>query len=124
MAVKDMRIVLGGVELPKYTGFNPGTEENAVDVVTAGGSLYTDFINRRESWTFTWENLTSEDYDTIKAIYDDQFVDPFQYPDLQVDALSVYTRAKMSIPPKHQLRWNGSIIQNFFIELQAQHAVS
>lgn len=122
MSVKDMRIVLGGVQLPKYNDIKEDPIENASDIVTHGGTLYTDFINIRKVWTITWNKITSEDYDIIRGIYDAQIASG-AYPALQIDAESVYEPVRMSISTKNP-KFNGAIINNFFITLKAKYAFS
>lgn len=54
------------------------------DVVTASNDMYTDLIsNKRRKWTFTYSNITKEQYDDVKSYYDNQRV-TYQYPTLSI----------------------------------------
>lgn len=58
-------------------------QENATDVVTLDGSMYTDFVSVQDTWTFNYTILTKAQYDAIRAIYDSQFT-AFEYPLLSI----------------------------------------
>lgn len=57
--------------------------ENAVDVVTLDGSMYTDFVSQNYSWTFNYDSLTQSEYDAIRDVYDSQFT-IYEYPELSI----------------------------------------
>jgi hypothetical protein len=58
--------------------------ENAADVVTLDGSLYTDFTdNSHGLWSLQWDSLTETEYNAIRADYDAQFTN-YQYPTLTI----------------------------------------
>src|SRR5688572_28231881 len=57
--------------------------ENAVDVVTLDGSMYTDFVSQEYAWAFNYDSLTEAQYDAIRAIYDSQFTF-YEYPLLSI----------------------------------------
>lgn len=62
--------------------------ENAVDVETLSGDLYTDFTSQQRAWTFNYDLLTQDQYDDLRAKYDAQFID-YQYPTLSIPYYSV-----------------------------------
>lgn len=62
--------------------------ENAVDVVTLSGEMYTDFTSQQREWTFNYDSLAENEYDEIREKYDAQFVD-YQYPTLTIPHYSV-----------------------------------
>lgn len=66
--------------------------ENAVDVQTLDGNIYTDFTSQKASWEFNYDSLTQEKYDEIRAFYDAQFT-LFEYPELSVPFYSLSNRA-------------------------------
>lgn len=79
--------------------------ENAVDVVTLDGSMYTDFTSQDRQWTFNYEVLTQAQYDELRAKYDAQFTD-YQYPLLSIPFYSVEDQpARMYINEKNI--WNN-----------------
>lgn len=57
--------------------------ENAKDVVTLNGGIYTDFVNQLKEWTFNYSSMTKAHYDRLKAEYDKQFT-LYTYPTLQI----------------------------------------
>lgn len=75
--------------------------DQITDIVTLDNSMYSDFAgDRYNSWTFNYANLTEDEYNTIKAIYDEQFT-LFQYPTLTIAYYSVSAvPVRMSINPK------------------------
>ena len=62
--------------------------ENAADITTLSGEIYTDFVSVEQSWTFNYESLTQAQYDALRAIYDSQFTS-YQYPTLSIPFYSV-----------------------------------
>lgn len=76
---------LNGQAMPKIQrDFINTPQENAVDVVPLSGALYTDFVSVEQSWTFNYESLTQAQYDALRAIYDSQFITPFEFPLLSI----------------------------------------
>lgn len=89
--------------------------ENATDVVTLDGSMYTDFVSQNYSWEFNYESLTQAQYDTLRAIYDSQFT-TFEYPLLSIPFYSLEDQpVRMYINEKNI--WNncGSVQNVQFI---------
>lgn len=85
--------------------------ENAVDVVTLDGSMYTDFVSQQYSWTFNYESLTQAEYDAMRAIYDSQFTS-YEYPLLSIPYYSLTDQpVRMYINEKNI--WNNcGAVQN------------
>lgn len=80
---------LSGETLPRIErDFIDTPIENAVDVVTLDGSLYTDFVSQGRQWTFSYESLTKAEYDNLRAIYDAQFT-AYAYPELTIPFYSL-----------------------------------
>lgn len=80
---------LNGVDMPPIEiDFINTPTENATDVVTLDGSMYTDFISQNYGWTFNYGSLTKAQYDIIRAVYDSQFTS-YEYPLLTIDYYSV-----------------------------------
>lgn len=58
--------------------------ENAVDVTTLNGDVYTDFSGgQKASWEFNYDSLTEDEYNAIRAYYDRQFTE-YIYPELTI----------------------------------------
>ncbi len=85
--------------------------ENAVDVQTLDGSLYTDFVSQQYSWAFNYESLTQAEYDNLRAIYDLQF-SIYEYPTLSIPYYSLTDQpVRMFINEKNI--WNNcGAVQN------------
>ena len=62
--------------------------ENAVDVQSLDGTLYTDFASEQREWTFSYESLTEVQYQAIRDKYDLQFTD-YVYPTLSIPHYSL-----------------------------------
>lgn len=78
--------------------------ENATDVQTLDGNIYTDFVNMKAAWTFNYDSLTQDQYDEIRAIYDSQFT-LFEYPKITIPFYSITDRfVRMYINDKNI--WN------------------
>lgn len=127
MANKDMRIITtrlsgGTVELPLYSSLKEMVDPNETDNTTLDGTLYTDFVNNRRSWMVAWDKLKAADYDTIRALYDEQY----QYEAYHTFVLPEYgvsAAMKINISDRN-IRLNGEIIEGFSITLKEQYAIS
>lgn len=117
-----MQIILGGVQLPKFKTFKRTDVPNEADVTTLGGNLYTDFINQRREWVVGWDLMTSEDHDTVMALYRRQYQTE-QYLMLQINAYGIYVPVKMNISTQN-IKYNGSLVESFSITLKEQYAIS
>lgn len=62
--------------------------ENATDIQTLDGNIYTDFTNQKSEWTFNYDSLTEDEYNAIRAIYDSQF-SLYEYPVLSIPHYSL-----------------------------------
>lgn len=124
MSQLDMAMILDGQVLPYPKRFFEITVPNETDNFTLGGTLYTDFINYGRSWRVEWENMTREDYLTVLAIWQSQYVSPYRYKVLQFDARDVYTTVKINMSPERNLKHNAALVGNFAITLIEQYAIS
>lgn len=62
--------------------------ENATDVVTLSGEIYTDFVSQESSWVFNYESLTEAQYNLLRGVYDSQFT-TYQYPLLTIPHFTI-----------------------------------
>lgn len=127
MANKDMRIVVnrlsgGTTELPLYSTLKEMLDPNETDNVTLDGTLYTDFVNNRRSWQVGWEKLKAIDYDTIRAIYNEQYQYE-AYATIEIPEYGVTAAMKINISDRN-IRLNGEIIEGVSITLKEQYAIS
>lgn len=85
--------------------------ENAVDVQTLDGNIYTDFTSQKESWEFNYDSITEDEYNDIRAYYDAQF-SLLEYPLLSIPYYSLSDRpVRMYINEKDI--WNNcGAVQN------------
>lgn len=80
---------LNGTALPPIeVEFINTPKENAADVETLDGSIYTDFVSVIKLWTFNYDSLTEDEYNDIRAIYDSQFT-LYEYPLLSISYYSL-----------------------------------
>jgi len=80
---------LGSLVLPKLeVPLTQGTIENATDVETLDGNIYTDFIRQKRQWTISYSYMSESEYNSVRAYYDQQFVD-FKYPLLSIDFYTI-----------------------------------
>ena len=73
--------------------------ENATDVTTLDGSMYTDFVNQKKEWVFNYDSLTEDQYNDIRAIYDSQY-STNDYPSLSIPYYSFNQACRMYINTK------------------------
>lgn len=120
---RDMAMVLGGVLLPKPNTFVLEDDDGGTDILTLGRVLYTDFRDRRRTWTVGWENLLYEnDFESIQTLYHNQ-VSSGSYPVLQFDAYGIYAPVKIKINPQ-RIALNGTLVKNFVVTLIEKNPVS
>lgn len=120
--MNDLTIILGGLTLPNQAQLVETTTPNEADVTTLDGSLYTDFINIRRSWSVVFPPICSADYKAIYALYFSQYTNE-TYLRLECDALSILTTVKANISDKN-FQWNGDQLTNFSLTLQEAYAIS
>lgn len=104
---------LNGVDMPRIQkDFINTPQENATDIVTLSGEMYSDFVSVEQSYTFNYESLTQDEYDALRAIYDSQFETPFEYPLLSIPFYDITDQpARMYINEKNI--WNNcGAVQN------------
>lgn len=118
----DMKMFLGGQELPKPTTFVRTLDPNETDNLTLGGTLYTDFINNRREWQVSWKLMTVEDYQIIHDLYMAQYANE-AFHVLDFDAYSITEPVKINISDQN-IRFNGNFVENFHITLKEQYAIS
>lgn len=108
---------LNGIAMPQIQrDFLNTPQENATDILTLSGEMYSDFVSIEQSWTFNYESLTQAQYDVLRAIYDSQFESPFEYPLLSIPYYDLEDQpARMYINDKNI--WNncGSVQNVQFI---------
>lgn len=119
----NIEVVLDGVTLPTpHIPFINGYQENATDNITLDGTLYTDWVNQRRSWSLTWVQLSKAQYDQLRGIYNAQFTDN-NYPVLEIDYYGISAPVKVTINDKNI--WNdGECIRGVEVILREQWAFS
>lgn len=119
---EKLTIILGGVTLPDQTELVETTTPNESDVQTLNGSLYTDFVNFRRSWSVGLLPLCREDFESIYAVYLSQYQLETYIP-FVCAARSINTVVKVNISDQ-DIKWNGDQVQAFTLTLKEQHAIS
>lgn len=85
MITASLTNINGVLQLPRLqVPFTTATIESATDVTTLDGNIYTDFIRQKRKWTITYTVLTEDQYNAVRAYYDQQFITPWAYPLLSV----------------------------------------
>lgn len=120
--MRDMSIIIGGVVLPPFTDFEEITEGNETDSRTLGGYLYTDWKNSLRSWKVSWKTMTQSDYDIVNALWLAQYSNGY-YHTLQIDAESILVPVKID-RSNRKIKYNGVVIEDFFIILSEQYPFS
>jgi hypothetical protein len=83
--------------------------ENATDVQTLDGNVYTDFIAQKRLWSHTWQTLSQSEYNALRAFYDRQFTS-FKYPALTIDHYAVSSvPVRMTINTKEIISHGGEV---------------
>lgn len=88
---------LNGIDMPPIEhDFLRQPIENAQDVQTIDGNIYTDFTSLEEGWVFNYAFLTEDQYDALRLAYTQQFT-LFEYPQLEIPYYGVDSPARMYI---------------------------
>lgn len=115
----NLNFTLGGVALEVPTiPFLDKPIENAADVLTLDGTIYTDFVNQRREWEISWGVLDEDEYDDLKAVYDSQF-STGDYPTFLLPYYSINTPVRVYINDR-DIRKDGCEYRNVRIRLVKQ----
>lgn len=109
---------LNGVAMPPIEQqFLERPMENAQDIVTLDGNMYTDFISLNKMWVFNYVIMTEAEYQLIKDAYEAQFT-TYQYPELSIPYYGIVDQpARMYL--NEQDVWNNcGDVQNVQIQFR------
>ncbi len=114
---------LGGLTLQPFdVPFTETPIEQAVDIVTLDGSLYTDFTAQRQSLELNWSHLTLDQYKALRAVYNDQFNNAV-YPEFTCSYYDMdRVPCRMTINTR-DVRVNGCEVYDISVTLIAQAAL-
>jgi hypothetical protein len=102
----------GSLQLPAIEKqFLHAPLENAVDIQTLDGNIYTDFTSQKASWEFNYDSLTEDEYDAIRAFYDAQFT-LLAYPLLSIPFYSLTNRSVRMYINEKDIWNNCGAVQN------------
>jgi len=118
----NVPVYLGGVALPLYASIVDTTEPNLSKNLTLDGTLVIDYYNNRRSWTITWNYLTAAQHDSIRVLYDNQFLSNVM-PTFWIPSVNLAVPVFINIVDK-DIKWNGSMVENFTIVLQEGYGIS
>lgn len=113
---------LGGVALPFYAEITDTTEPNLSKNVSLDGTLNIDFYNNRRSWTIKWNYLTAAEHDTIRTLYDNQFLSS-TLPTFWIPSVNLVVPVFINIVDKN-IKWNGKMVEGFSIVLEEGTGIS
>lgn len=85
--------------------------ENAVDVQTLDGNIYTDFTNQKGIWEFNYDSMTEDEYNAIRAFYDAQFT-LYAYPELSISHYSLANKSVRMYINEKDIWNNCGAVQN------------
>jgi len=115
-------LYLGGVALPLYAELVDTTEPNLSKNISLDGTLNIDFYNNRRKWTIKWNYLTAAEHDTIRALYDNQFLSS-TLPTFWITSVNLAVPVFINIVDKN-IKWNGQLIEGFQITLEEGYGIS
>ena len=118
----EVPVYLGGIALPLYAEIIDTTEPNLAKNISLDGTLNIDYVNNRRSWTIKWNYITSAEYDTIRNLYDNQFL-ANRMPDFYIPSANFAVPVFINIKDKN-IKWNGQMVENFQITLEEGYGVS
>lgn len=121
---RDMRIIVDGVEWPRFSTFREITTPNESSDVTLDGTMYTDYIgNPLRSWAVGWDKIVEEDWQKIYQSFRNQ--QRFEaYPVIEVPAYGISVQMKIDITGDPQIRLNGQIRQSASVTLREKYAIT
>lgn len=118
-----LTLILGGLNLPVQAQLIETTTPLETDIQTLDGTLYTDFIAIKRSWSVLFPNgLCGDDFNAIYAVYRSQYPGEM-YLSFFCAALSINTIVKCNISDKN-IRWNGNQVDGFSLTLKEKNAIS
>jgi hypothetical protein len=115
-------VYLAGVALPLYAEITDTTEPNLTKLLTLDGSLKIDFYNNRRRWTIKWNYLTAAQHDSIRTIYDNQFLSA-SLPTFWIPSVNLAVPVFINIVDKN-IKWNGAMVEDFTIVLEEGYGIS
>ena len=115
-------VYLGGVVLPLYAEITDTTEPNLSKNISLDGTLNIDFYNTRRSWTIKWNYLTAAEHDSIRALYDNQFLSSSLYT-FWIPSVDLAVPVFINIKDK-DIKWNGKMVEDFTIVLEEGYGIS
>lgn len=114
------------VDLPNYArdGYQKLITPNTAKNITLSGKLYVDFFNNRGGHKFTYDTLTADEYNDLRAIWQDQFTNEefltFDPTGLSGDYQSVF----LSLPAESNVVWDQAAVLGLVITLEPEDADS
>lgn len=107
------------VVLPDYAndGFQRINDPIISKNIALSGELYVDRVSLRKGWTISFDLLTEDQYDNIRAIYEDQFVNNellvFNDTVMGITNQNVW----MDIQNQVNIKWTGTMYEGVTLEL-------
>lgn len=120
----NLDVILDGISLPivRAENFIELTSPNETTNQTLDGSIYTDYIGFNRAWEISWPRLTEDEYNSIRTIYMDQYVNHY-YSFLEIPYYNVAVYAKLEIDNRN-IKSDGCYVIDFSIRLKEQYSVS
>lgn len=106
---------MGGTYLPIPTKFVEAIGANESTNQTLDGTLYVDYTSGSRTWTIEWAVLCEDDYNSLREIYDNQYVNN-QPATLVIPYYDIDVLVEVNISSKN-IFWDGNMIKGFSITL-------
>ena len=118
----NVPVYLGGGALALYEEITDTTEPNLSKNVSLDGTLNIDFYNTRRSWAIKWNYLTAAEHDSIRALYDNQFLSSSLYT-FWIPSVDLAVPVFINIRDK-KIKWDGKMVEDFTIVLEEGYGIS
>lgn len=118
----DMRLYLGGTQLPKFSEFQEINTPNATEVRSLDATLNVDYVNYTRGWKATWKFISYADYQTLINKFRAQFTTSTLFQ-LLIPGLGISTPVYMKVSETN-IRFSGNWVEDFSVEFYEQNAIS
>lgn len=114
------------VTVPKYAqgGLQPMVKQDIAKNYPLAGNMYVDVFSVRGGYRITFDAITKDEYDELRALFNDQINNEeflqLNDPDLDITNMSVW----LNLPEEYNLRWNKQAVVGLSITLEPENADS
>jgi len=126
MSVTTLTSSTRTITLPKYAvgGLGLGLQQNFAKNYPLAGNMYVDFFATRSPIRFTFDVITRDEFEDLKALFRDQISNEefllLNDDDLGLSDFSVF----LNLPEETALKWDRQATQGLVILLEPENADS